>query len=392
MLESFFWLGVLIIMYTYLGYGLLLLLIHFFSKKVSAVDSSEKPALTVLIAAYNEGEWIEAKIRNTLELNYPTGKLQILIVTDGSNDGSTEKAQSFLIPSGIAYQVLHEPERRGKLAAIERVMPWVQTPILVFTDANTLLNRDALLHLVQPYTDAKVGAVAGEKRIHLSEKEEASSAGEGLYWQYESRLKRWDANLYSTVGAAGELFSIRTQLFEKIPADTLIEDFYLTLTVLRKGYRIAYAAEAYAVETASASVSEELKRKVRIAAGGLQASWRLRDLLNPFRYGVFSWQFFSHKILRWTLAPLALPLVLVLNIGLAVRGEPLYIGLLFLQILFYLLALSGWFLAHKQIKIKAFFIPFYFCVMNYAVFLGFFRLLQGQQTVLWEKVERKRKQ
>nr|WP_290928131.1 glycosyltransferase family 2 protein [Haliscomenobacter sp.] len=135
--------------------------------------------------------------------------------------------------------------------------------------------------MVKYYADPKVGAVAGEKRIHIADKDEASSAGEGLYWKYESLLKRWDAQLGSVVGAAGELFSIRTQLYERIPADTLIEDFYLTLTVLRKGYRIAYAEDAYAIENSSASVGEELKRKIRISAGGLQASWRLRDLLNP---------------------------------------------------------------------------------------------------------------
>jgi cellulose synthase/poly-beta-1,6-N-acetylglucosamine synthase-like glycosyltransferase len=292
----------------------------------------------------------------------------------------------------MSVEVHHQPERKGKLAAIERIMPLVKTPITIFTDANTQLNKQAIQHLVHHYHNPKIGAVAGEKRISSANKDEASSAGEGMYWKYESLLKCWDANLYSAVGAAGELFSIRTALYEKIPGDTLIEDFFLTMTVLRKGYRIAYAADAYALESASASVGEELKRKIRIAAGGLQASWRLRDLLNPFRYGIFSWQFFSHKILRWTLAPLALPIVFLLNLLLAFSNGQVYQGLLILQTLFYLLALMGWIFEKKQLKIKAFFIPYYFCVMNYSVFLGFARLLKGQQTVLWEKAERKRNQ
>lgn len=390
MLQWLFWFNVFVIVYTYLGYGILLCIVKvLFFKKKNRIQS-EKPALTVLIAAYNEADWIEEKLQNTLSLDYPADLLQIIVVTDGSTDDTFQRTKAYAASSDLQIQVLHEPERRGKLAAIERVMPLVETPVVVFTDANTTLNPQALQNLVKHYADSKTGAVAGEKRIYIAHKDEASSAGEGLYWRYESLLKKWDAELYSAVGAAGELFSIRTELFENIPADTLIEDFYLTMTVLRKGYRIAYASDAYAIEGASASVGEELKRKIRIAAGGLQASWRLRDLLNPFHYGIFSWQFFSHKILRWTLAPLALPLVFLLNLFLAVSPGGLYTLLLILQILFYLLALLGWIFAKRQIKVKAFFIPYYFCLMNYSVFLGLVRLWKGQQSVLWEKSERKR--
>lgn len=392
MLEWFFWLNVLIVVYTYLGYGLILLIINLLLFRKNPITTAEYPAVSILIAAYNEEDWIVEKINNTLSLDYPTELLKVIVITDGSTDGTFQEAKSCSIPAGLSVEFHHQPERKGKLAAIERIMPLVRTPITIFTDANTHLNRQAILHLVRHYQNPNIGAVAGEKRISSTNKDEASSAGEGIYWKYESLLKAWDANLYSAVGAAGELFSIRTDLYENIPPDTLIEDFYLTMTVLRKGYRIAYAADAYALEGSSTSVGEELKRKIRIAAGGLQASWRLRDLLNPFRYGVFSWQFFSHKVLRWTLAPLALPIVFVLNLLLAFSIGRLYIGLLILQMLFYLMALMGWIFEKKQLKIKAFFIPYYFCVMNYSVFLGFARLLKGQQTVLWEKSERKRNQ
>ena len=392
MLELFFWLNVLVVVYTYLGYGLILLILNLLFFKKNQSTETENPEVSVLIAAYNEEDWIVEKINNTLSLDYPAELLKVIVITDGSTDGTFQKAKSCSVPTGMSVEVYHQNERKGKLAAIERIMPLVKTPITIFTDANTHLNQQAIQRLVYHYHNPKIGAVAGEKRISSANKDEASSAGEGMYWKYESMLKRWDAQLYSAVGAAGELFSIRTDLYENIPADTLIEDFYLTMTVLRKGYRIAYAADAYALEGASASVGEELKRKIRIAAGGLQASWRLRDLLNPFRYGIFSWQFFSHKILRWTLAPLALPIVFILNLLLAFSNGQVYQGLLILQILFYLLALLGWIFEKKQLKIKAFFIPYYFCVMNYSVFLGFARLLKGQQTVLWEKVERKRNQ
>ncbi|MDX2066804.1 MAG: glycosyltransferase family 2 protein [Haliscomenobacter sp.] len=392
MLELFFWLNVFIVVYTYVGYGLILLVLNTLFFRKNQLTKIKNPEVSILIAAYNEEDWIVEKINNTLSLDYPAELLKVIVITDGSTDKTFQKAKSCTVPAGISFEVYHQPERKGKLAAIERIMPLVKTPVAIFTDANTVLNRQAIRQLVCHYNHPKVGAVAGEKRVSSANKDEASSAGEGIYWKYESLLKRWDANLYSAVGAAGELFSIRTALYESIPADTLIEDFYLTMTVLRKGYRIAYAADAYASEGASASVGEELKRKIRIAAGGIQASWRLRDLLNPFRYGVFSWQFFSHKVLRWTLAPLALPIVFLLNLFLAFSMNPWYVSLFILQILFYLLALLGWIFEKKQIKIKAFFIPYYFCVMNFSVFLGFARLLKNQQTVLWEKAERKRNQ
>lgn len=390
MFQWFFWISVFVLVYTYIGYGLVLwtIKILFFKKKNTIL--SEKPAVCILIAAYNEEDWIVEKIQNTLSLDYPVELLEVWVITDGSTDETFQRAKNYPLPSGAKLQVHHQDERQGKLAAIERVMPGVQTPIAIFTDANTSLNHQVIQNLVKHYADPQVGAVAGEKRIHTTHQDEASSAGEGIYWRYESLLKKWDAELFSAVGAAGELFSIRTELFEKIPADTLIEDFYLTMTVLRKGYRIAYAADAYAIEAASASVAEELKRKIRIAAGGLQASWRLRDLLNPLRYGIFSWQFFSHKILRWTLAPLALPLAFLLNLALAFSPGGIYIPLLMLHALFYGLALLGWIFEKRQLKIKAFFIPYYFCMMNYSVFLGFVRLWKGKQSVLWEKVERKR--
>ncbi|AEE48567.1 glycosyltransferase family 2 protein [Haliscomenobacter hydrossis] len=389
MLEWIFAVNVFLVLYTYLGYGLILFLLKKLYPAQSLTPLEDYPAVTLLVAAYNEEDWIEQKIENCLALDYPRHKLHLLLVTDGSTDSTPQKAKSCLVPQDFSIQILHDPKRLGKLAAVNRVMPLVGTPIVVFSDANTTLNPQAIQNLVKYYSDPKVGAVAGEKRIYIADKDEASSAGEGIYWKYESLLKRWDAQLCSVVGAAGELFSIRTQLYESIPADTLIEDFYLTMTVLRKGYRIAYAADAYAIENSSASVGEELKRKIRISAGGLQASWRLRDLLNPLRYGIFSWQFFSHKVMRWTLAPLALLLAFLSNAALVWTGSILYVLLFMFQLVFYLLAFLGWIFERKKIKVKVLFIPYYFCMMNYSVFLGLLRLIKGKQTVLWEKVERK---
>lgn len=391
MLEIAFWLGLAIILYAYLGYGLVLWVLVRLKRlflRPAPQEDQPLPAVTFVVCAYNEQDWIRQKIENSLALEYPRHLIRFCFVTDGSDDQTADMVREYPYPPDVQWQLMHQPERCGKIAAFQRAMAQIQTPIVVSTDANTFVNREALLHMVKHFNDPQVGAVAGEKRIAMSEKDHASSAGEGIYWKYESLLKKWDAELWTVVGAAGELFAIRTACYEPVPADTLVEDFYMTMRIAQKGYRVAYEPDAWAAENSSASVAEEMKRKVRIAAGGLQAVVRLAPLLNPFRYGLLSFQYLSHRVLRWTLAPLLLPTLLILNLLLAVQGHPFYQLLLGGQMLFYLAAMAGWLLEQRKLKIKAFFIPYYFCLMNWAMYAGFVRLLRGKQSVIWEKAKR----
>jgi cellulose synthase/poly-beta-1,6-N-acetylglucosamine synthase-like glycosyltransferase len=389
--KILFWLLFFIVFYAYTGYGLVLLLLIKIKRaftKLPAIAEAPLPQVTFIVAAYNEEQWIEDKIRNCIALDYPPDKIRFWFVTDGSNDRTPELIEQFKAPEGLKIRLLHQPERRGKIAAVERVMPLVEDPVTIFTDANTVVNTAAVRHIVRHYADPKVGAVAGEKRISLGETGDATGAGEGIYWKYESTLKKWDSELYTVVGAAGELFSIRTHLFQPVPKDTLIEDFVMTMRIAAAGYRVVYEPDAYAAEGQSASIGEELKRKIRIAAGALQATWRLRSLLNPLRYGMLSFQYISHRVLRWTLAPLALPLIFLLNIYLAQGDGWSYKAILAAQFLFYGMAFLGWLLERKQLKVKVLFVPYYFCVMNYAMYRGFFRIISGRQSVVWEKAKR----
>jgi cellulose synthase/poly-beta-1,6-N-acetylglucosamine synthase-like glycosyltransferase len=393
-LQLAFWICLGLVFYTYLGYGLVLYLLlkvrNIFTKRTVVKDLEDEslPEITFIVAAYNEEDYIEDKIINNLGFDYPKEKIHFLFVTDGSNDRTPEIIKGFNYPEGVNWSLYHSPERRGKIAAVERIMEFVRTPITIYTDANTDVNPKAIRKIVRHYEDPTIGAVAGEKRIAMATKDAANAAGEGFYWKYESLLKKWDAQLYSVVGAAGELFSIRTHLYTPVPPDTIIEDFFLTLTISRKGYRVMYEPEAYAVENSSASVPEELKRKIRIAAGGLQAIYRLSPLLNVFKYGLLSFQYISHRVLRWTLTPAALPILLIINTILAAKGYPFFKVMLVLQVLFYLAAIIGYLLERQRIKFKAFFIPYYFCVMNYAVYRGFLRIIKGNQSVMWEKAKR----
>ena len=315
-----FWFGLFIVFYTYIGYGILLyLIVHIketVKKKAIHPLPASLPDVTLFIAAYNEEDIVRQKMENCRDLSYPSDKLRIVWVTDGSDDHTNERLAAYEDVS-----VFFTPERKGKTEALNRGMQYVSTPYVVFTDANTMLNTEAIKEIVRCFSNPKVGCVAGEKRVD-TQSAQGATAGEGFYWKYESALKDLDDRLYSAVGAAGELFAIQTRLFEQMPSDTLLDDFILSLRIAAKGYKIAYCKEAYATETTSLNMKEEEKRKIRIAAGGLQSVWRLRGLFNIFRYGMLSFQYISHRVLRWTLTPLMLFLLLPVNLILALSGNP----------------------------------------------------------------------
>ncbi len=392
LLKLLFWILLFIVFYTYIGYGMLLYLIIKIRRilgigKKAAIDYSFEPEVTLFIAAYNEKDYVEAKMKNSFELEYPKEKLNIVWVTDGSDDGTPE-----LLKQYTNTTVHHLAARNGKIGAMNRGMEFVKTPIVIFSDANTMLGKESIRRIVNQFGDETVGCVSGEKRIINKESDVASGAGEGLYWKYESTLKKWDAELYSVVGAAGELFAIRTKLYRHVEKDTLLDDFMISLRVAQDGYTIQYDPKAYAIESASANVKEELKRKIRISAGGIQSIVRLRSLLNVFKYGKLSFQYISHRVLRWTLTPLCLilliPVLSILAYNDGVFEFKLYNILFWLQLVFYIAALTGWFLENRSTRVKILFVPYYFFIMNLSVVLGFFRYLKNSQSVNWERAQR----
>jgi len=388
-MTTAFWISVLLVFYTFFGYGVLL----YFLVRIKRILKpgrrpqlafSEMPTCTLIVAAYNEKDLIEEKIMNTLSLRYPEEKLELVFVTDGSSDGTND-----IVAKYHQIKLLHSSERKGKISAVHRAVADVGSEVIVFTDANTFLNQDALLFICRHYADPKVGAVAGEKRVTIDATADAT-AGEGFYWKYESKLKAWDSELYSVVGAAGELFSVRKTQYEPVPSNAILDDFMISMRIAEKGFVIVYEPEAYAQENTSANIKEELKRKIRIAAGGIQSVIWLKALLNPFRFPLLSFQYISHRVLRWTITPLFMITAFILNLIIVFQdGGNLYLGLMVGQILFYLSAYLGKLMEERKLRVKILFIPYYFCVMNYAVFAGLFRFFLGRQSVVWEKAARK---
>ncbi len=388
-MKILFWLSLFIVFYTFLGYGILL----YFLVKIRRVLKGKRilpgldqdfPSLTLVVAAYNEEDLIVEKIHNTLALNYPADKLSLLFITDGSNDKTPD-----LITLYPQIKLMHSTARNGKIHAIHRAMHEVNSEVVVFTDANAFLNKDALLLIARHYADPKVGAVSGEKRV-MQDAVSDATAGEGFYWKYESTLKKWDSELYSVVGAAGELFSVRRSLYQQVESDTILDDFMISMLIAQQGYRIIYEPDAYASELSSDNIKEELKRKVRIAAGGIQSVLRLEKLFFPFSFPLLWFQYISHRVLRWTVTPFLMILVFILNVLICFQsGNVIYWLIMAGQLLFYGAAFAGWMLEKKKIKVKALFVPYYFCVMNYAVIAGIRRYYKGSQSAAWEKARRK---
>ena len=396
-LQIIFWLCIGLVIYTYLGYGFLAWIMvnirRLLGKQFKKYnDVTFLPNVTLVIPAYNEISCIEAKIQNTFSLDYPSDKLEILFVTEGSNDGTSE----YIEPLKARYpnlKMITGNIRRGKIEAMNIAIKSVETPIVIFTDANTSLNNQVIRNIVRHFQDPKVGAVAGEKRIATEGNEAAAGSGEGIYWKYESFLKKLDTELYSVVGAAGELFAVRTHLFGEVEPDTLLDDFMVSLRVAANGFRVIYEPNAYATERPSFSIQDEMKRKVRIASGGFQSIARLGFLWNIFRYGLLSFQYISHRAMRWAVAPFCLPLIFFLNgvivFGLSSSPDFLIYKLFFLgQSLFYIMALVGYNLENKKIRVKMLFVPFYFSFMNYCAIKGYFKYRNGLDSGIWEKVKR----
>lgn len=343
------------------------------------------PTVSFIVAAYNEKDCIREKILNSLDQDYPPDKLEFIFITDGSTDETPRITAAY--PRILA---LHEPERRGKSAAINRAVTAAHNEILIFSDANTILNREAVRHIARHYLDPEVGGVAGEKKV-LSTTPHAGEVGEGegLYWKYESFLKKQDSAFYSVVGAAGELFSLRKNLYQPLPHDIILDDFVLSLRVAGNGFRVVYEPDAFAMELPSFSIADEQKRKVRIAAGGFQAIGLLTPLLAFWRHPRLTYLYVSHRVLRWALSPLCLILAFLSNLLLFISTHNTTYGILLAaQIIFYGTAALAALFPNLKKKSRLIKLGSYFVFMNVSVILGFFRFLRGRQAATWEKARR----
>jgi poly-beta-1,6-N-acetyl-D-glucosamine synthase len=395
-IALFFWGSLALILYTYFGYPLLISLLPSRKEKASSTAQDVPlPTLTLLIAAYNEKSMIEEKIQNSLASDYPRDCLQLLIVTDGSDDGTPDLVKQF---ETQGVELLHQPERRGKMAAINRAMQHVRGEIIVFSDANNLYQPDTLRKLALPFNDPQVGAVTGAKLILKGDGDLGES--EGLYWKYESYIKKQESRVGSCTSVAGEILAIRKSAYRQPPDNIINDDFFTAMQVIRQGYRLVYEPKARSSERVSPSARDEVIRRRRINAGRYQAIALSRELL-PFQQPVLIWQIYSHKFMR-PLVPFFMITALAANL-LALLPYPRPQNLFFLtstfslifislQILFYLMAVVGTYIQKNQGKSKLrllFYLPTFLTNSNLAALQGFFQFLKKQPGHLWQRIERR---
>jgi len=390
-METLFWISAACLFYAYLGYGLLAWAwSQGRSLWVPANASQEAealayPSMAFVIPAFQEAEGIVAKVQETLSLDYPPGRLRVVVVTDGSTDGTAALVSQ--IP-GILH--LHNPQRLGKAAALNSAMLHLgDTELVCFSDANAQVSAGALRAMAAWFRHPSVGAVAGEK--HVRRDAATLLGGESVYWRYESAMKRLDAAMHSAIGAAGELFCIRRNLLRTLPADMILDDLYLSLQVCCQGYRIAYEPAAMAKESPSLHLQDEVARKVRIAAGAFQCLRRCWPVVLPWPDPLLAFQFISRRLFRWVICPLAIPVLYGSNL-LLVAGNPtqlFYVSTLSAQTIFHVLAWLGW-LRARQVKPSSFLLhlPFYFDMMHVCMWIGFLRYMNGRQTGSWQKAAR----
>lgn len=379
MAQLFFWLILALIILSYFGYPVILTLFTYLKRKPYKRERIE-PNVTLLIPAHNEEDVMQEKIENSLSLDYPKDKFEILLILDECTDRTKEIAERYVNRS---IKIIEQKPRRGKMAALNLAIPQAKGEILVFTDANSMYEKDAIRKLVRNFADERIGCVCGELK-YISE----SSVGEGenLYWKYEKFLKTKESQLQSLLVVNGSIYAIRKKLYEPIE-ETLADDFVNPMRIAKKGYGLVYEPEAITVEKAAESTKDEFNRKVRIISQGFKASFAIcGTILTSGLLRIF--QFIFHKFIRW-LVLLFLIIIFVSNLFLL--DHWFYQAMLFGQIFFYLFALIGYLLQERRIKIKIFNIPFYFCMINLASLVGLLKLLTGGIEATWEKAETTRK-
>lgn len=365
------------LLYVYLGYPLLIrALAALWPRPVRARGG--EPPVSVVIVAHNEAARIAGRLENLLALDYPQDRLEILFASDGSTDDTPEVARRYE-PEGVT--VLAFEPRRGKPSVLNDVVPKARGEIVVFGDARQRFDPGALRALVAPFADPRVGAVSGEL-VLANEEGTGTGEGVGIYWSYEKFIRKGEAALGSVPVVTGAIYAIRRDLFEPIPADTLVEDMLIPLRIAKRGYRVLFEPEARAYDRAAAQAEEEFTRKVRTIAGNFQLFARERWLLNASQNPLW-FQIVSHKGLR-LLGPLLLAGTFGANLFLI--DQPFYRWTLGAQVCFYAAALAGYALRNAGRTIPILSVPYVFCLLNWATLVAFFRFVTGRQSVTWEKV------
>lgn len=375
LLEILFWSAAASVGYVYAGYPLLLMAISSRRRVPDLERDGSLPPVTLIISVFNEERCIAAKLENCLELEYPKGLLEIIVVSDGSTDGTEAIVGRY---ADRRIRLLRMAERGGKTLGLNAAVENAGGEIVVFSDANAMYRPDTITALVRPFSDPKVGAVIGESGY--VEPDSDAGRSESLYWRYETAIKLLESRNGSVVGGDGAIYAVRHSLYRPMRADAL-SDFVNPLQVVQVGYRCVYEPRASSWEETAGGFNKEFRRKVRIVNRAWRALMSMKDLLNPLRYGRFAWQLVSHKLLRW-LVPFFLLTAFITNAFLLTDGA-IYLATFTAQVLFYGFAACGALLRHRESLPWPLYIPYYFCLINLASARGILEAYRGKTYTTW---------
>lgn len=369
------WMLVVLTVYTYAGYPILLwALARLRPTPLARADVT--PSVSLVIAAHNEEVCIGEKLENSLSLDYPPEKLEVIVASDASTDRTNDIVAEYA-SRGIRLHAIQE--RRGKSHAQNATVGLTSGEVLVFSDANSMYEPDAIRKLVRNFADTRVGYVSGELRYRTPRS--AIGAGEDLYWRYETQIKRWESQTGNIINGNGAIYAVPRKHFIPVPEQTGA-DIWLPLAQIRRGLRTVHEPEALAYEETSLTAADEFGRKHRSIARALLVLSENLSVLNPLRHGLTSVKLVSHRHLRY-LVPFFIIGIFLLN--LLLLDSLLFQVILGLQVAFYLLALIGTWFQAKGRRVLLFYAPYYFCVVNLAALKGATRFLRGEKVQTWEK-------
>ena len=372
------WISLAALGYVYVAYPLLLWGVLRLARRPARIDDGFLPGVTLVIAAWNEAAVIERKLLNALAMDYPADRLEIVVASDGSDDGTDAIVERFADKGVRLHRIT---PRGGKTRALNRTIPTAAYGVIVLSDANTMFAPDAIRQLVRYLADARVGAVTGD--VQIVNEGEAFGESEGLYYRYERFIQQCESDIGSIVGVDGAMYAFRKSCFRPPSDPIILDDFVTSMNIVRQGRRVIYNPEARAYENATPTVAQEFRRKSRIAAGGVQAILKGEGLPGPRQ--VWEWfTYVSHKLLRWLTAVFMAGTFAGTIVHL---GTPFYNGLFALELAFAGLSLTGWALNGRSVPAVVN-VPFYFCMVNLAILQGLLKGLLGMQKVTWKKADR----
>jgi cellulose synthase/poly-beta-1,6-N-acetylglucosamine synthase-like glycosyltransferase len=378
--ETVFWAMVAVVLYAYVGYSLTILLLARFIHHAIRRAPIE-PRVTYLITAYNEEKNVRAKLEQVLSLDYPHDRLEVIVASDASTDGTDDVVRQF---ADRGVRLVRVEGRAGKTETQNRAVREATGEIIIFSDATTVYEKSALRNIVRNYADPTVGAVSGRYE-YRNPTGAPIGFGSILFWKYENLIKILQTRIGTITGCCGCIYSVRRELYQPLPAE-IISDLVEPLKILEKGYRIVFEPDAMAFEETTENTSEEFSMRVRVVTRGMRGLWYMRTLFNPFRYGFVSFQLFSHKVLRW-LIPVFLPVLFVSNVWL-LGSSWFYDAMFGLQLAFYGVALLGLLAERANITFKMLTVPLYFVTVNAAAIVALYRVWKGHKAQTWETIRR----